>query len=501
MSVTAFAQLLDNDGLERLHQGALALLSDPGMRIEAGGLLAALKRSGADVDTSRSLVRFPKKMLEETIALAADEDRQRLAKAGGDVARAARCCAFSWHTAFANGVPQPQFSIGGGCPMFYRFEQHTVDEATAQDFLDVIRFAESVPEIATVGNPVHYVRDFAGRRVPPRMVAIHGAALVAKNSSKPGSTSLMYPEQLDYLVEIGSVIRGGYEQYVTRPLFININDTTPPLQLSRHEGAVIEALAARRLPVYILPMPLAGIAGPITPMSNAMIGAAEILGIWTAVKALDRDIPVECSVVSGVLEPRTGGACFSGPEPAWIDAAIAQLFRRRYRIRCGVGAGFIDAPVPGVAAALERTLKTSLLAACGEFAYPLGILAAGNIFSPEQMLIDMDLASGLHHFFAADGQASLDDELALVRQCGIGGHFFDTEHTAANYRQALWSPKIFCRTKTKDMTQANRDDPVRRAHDRWRRQLASAKPFRLADDQAAEIDRIVARAEKKLGLT
>ena len=251
-------------------------------------------------------------MIEETIALVAEEDRQRLAKAGGDVARAERCCAFSWHTAFPDGVPRPQFSIGGGCPMFYRFEEHAATEATAQDFLDVIRFAESVPEIATVGNPVHYVRDFDGRRVAPRMVAIHGAALVAKNSSKPGSTSLMYPEQLDYLVEIGSVIRGGYEHYATRPLFININDTTPPLQLSRHEGAVIEALAARRLPVYILPMPLAGIAGPITLMSNAMIGAAEILGVWAAVKAVDRDIPVECSVVSGVLEPRTGGACFSG---------------------------------------------------------------------------------------------------------------------------------------------------------------------------------------------
>ena len=193
------------------------------------------------------------------------------------------------------------------------------------------------------------------------------------------------------------------------------------------------------------------------------------------------------------------GRASPGPEPAWIDAAIAQLFRRRYYIRCGVGVGFIDAPIPGVAAAFERTLKASLLAACGEFAYPAGILAAGNIFSPEQMLIDMDLASGLFHFFAADGQSALDDDLALVRERGIGGRFFDTEHTAANFRQTLWSPNVFCRTKTKNMAQADRDDPVRRAHDRWRQRLASAEPFRLADDKAAEIDRIVARAEKHLG--
>ena len=58
---------------------------------------------------------------------------------------------------------------------------------------------------------------------------------------------------------------------------------------------------------------------------------------------------------------------------------------------------------------------------------------------------------------------------------------------------------MFCRTKTKNIAQADRDDPVRRAHDRWRQRLASAEPFHLADDKAAEIDRIVARAEKHLG--
>jgi trimethylamine:corrinoid methyltransferase-like protein len=329
------------------------------------------------------------------------------------------------------------------------------------------------------------------------MMAIRGAALVAKHSSKPGATALMFPEQLDYLIEIGSVVQGGRENYLRHPLFININDTTPPLKLSCQEGAVIEALASRRLPVYILPMPMAGIAGPITPLANAMIGAAEILGVWTAVKAFDRETPVECSVVSGVLEPRTGGACFSGPEPAWIDAAIAQLFRRRYGLRCGVGVGFIDAPVPGTAAVFERTLKASLLAACGEFACPIGILAAGNIFSPEQMILDMDLAAALSRFYSTDG-GTLDEELALIRERGIGGSFFDTEHTAANYRRCLWSPSVFSRAKTKSAVQAGLDEPVRRAHDLWRQRLAAAQPFTLPDDKAAEIDRIVARAEKHL---
>jgi len=47
-----------------------------------------------------------------------------------------------------------------------------------------------------VGNGVHYLKEADGRDVAPKMVAIKGAAVAAKHSSKPGCTAIIDRRQL-----------------------------------------------------------------------------------------------------------------------------------------------------------------------------------------------------------------------------------------------------------------------------------------------------------------
>ena len=328
--IDAWSNVLSEDKLQEIHDGVLDLLANPGMKIEAPKLLHALKNKGAKVDFDTETVRFPKELINETIVIASNEEKKRISEARGDICKVRDALAFSWHTGLPDKDLKINFSLGGGCPFFYDHPSNSIREANAKDFLKMIQLAEGLEKIATVGNPLHYLNDFEGKKVSPKMIAIEGAALVAKNSSKPGATTLMYPEQLDFLLEIGNVVRGDQKVNERNPLFININDTMPPLQLSRPEGAIIEALTTKNLPVFILPMPMAGIAGPVNPVSNSIIGAAEILGVWTAVKALNPNAPVDCSVVSGVMEPRSGAACFSAPEAVLQDVVIAELFREKW---------------------------------------------------------------------------------------------------------------------------------------------------------------------------
>jgi len=499
LPVFSFAQIMSDDELEQLHEGALAILEDPGMRIENQGLLKALKNKGATVDFEQEIAKFPRKMVEETIEIAVREDNERLLENNGSPVGAKEALAFSWHTPFPDGLPEPQYSFGCGCPLHYNYSDNSVHQATAQDFLDLINLAEGIPEIRAMGNPVHYLSEFDGAKVPPKMIAIKGAALVAKHSSKPGTTALMYAEQLDYLIEIGSVIRGSFEEYRMRPILINVNDAMTPLRLSRHEGKIVEALAAKRLPVSILPMPLMGIACPITPVANAILCVAEILGVWATAKSVSPDVPVEGIAASGVIEPSAGSVVFSGPEPPLIDVMVAQLFRRRYGVRCGVGTGLIDASAPGTAAMFERTFKMAVTAACGEFNFPVGILAGGNIFSPEQAMLDMDVAAAVYRFFKGAGDDEFNEAVDLIREKGIGGVFMDTEHTAKNLRKQLCFYKTFKRNKTNDPEDMKKQDPVRLAHERWREILASTSRYELEDDRIKEIDKIVQRAEKHLG--
>ncbi len=207
-----YAQIMTEDELESMHASVTAILENPGMLFENEGLLRALDKAGADVDFETQIAKLPRKLVEETIEIAAKEDAERMEENNCSPIGAKRALAFNWHTPFATGVTQPPtYSFGCGCPLYYNHETKTSADATAQNFLDMVHLAEGIPEVATMGNPVHYIRDFNGSRVPPKMISIKGAALVAKYSSKPGSTALMYAEQLEYLIEIGQVIRGSWE--------------------------------------------------------------------------------------------------------------------------------------------------------------------------------------------------------------------------------------------------------------------------------------------------
>jgi len=492
-----FLRVLSDSELDMLHENALALLEDPGMKIENETALKALEARGAAVDYGAETVRFPKNLIEETIKIAQKEEIRRFSQ-GHTTSDATDALTMSWHTPFHERTPDVQVSMGGGCPYYYDHEKRESRIATADDFLRMVLLAEGIPEIVTVGNAVHYVKESDGTDVPPKMVAIKGAAVVAKHSSKPGCTAIIDRRQLEYLMEIGIIVKGSVEEYMRRPVFVNIHDTESPLRITRPEAAIIMEMARQRLSIFILPMPMAGISGPVYPIANAIIGAAEILAVWTMAKAIREDTPVEAAIITGALNPKTAAACFSGPEAMLQDLAVAQLFRERYRMRCSTGPGIIDAPVPGALSIYERMLKSWCASLSGEPLFNAGILGAGVVFSPEQMMIDIDIAHAQHAFCRGIGGANFRESVDLIRQKGIGGLFIDTEHTAKNFREYLWIPRIFKRLKSIDVSNALAHDPVKTAHERWRNILESTELYTIDDERFRAIDEVVKKASKAL---
>jgi trimethylamine--corrinoid protein Co-methyltransferase len=492
-----FMKVLSEEELDKLHESALGLLEDPGMKVENEDALKALKAKGARVDLGNEVVQFPRELVERTIEIARNEEEERFLK-GYTTVDAPNALTMSWHTPFHERTPEVKVSLGGGCPQYYDHEKRETRIAKGNDFLSLIHLAEGIPEIVTVGNAVHYLKESDGTMVAPKMVAIRGAATVAKHSSKPGCTAIIDRRQLEYLMEIGIIVKGSAEEYIKRPIFVNIHDTEAPLRITRPEATIVFEMARRGLSIFILPMPLTGIAGPIYPIANSIIGAAEILGVWTMTKAIREDTPVEAGVISGALNPKTGAACFSGPETMLQDLAIAQLFREKYGTRCSTGPGFIDAPVPGPLSLYERTLKSFCASLSGEPLFNAGILGAGVVFSPEQLMIDLDIAYAQNAFCRGIGGDHFDDSLELIREKGIGGLFFDTEHTARNYRKCLWIPQILERLKSTDVQNALKSDPVEIAYARWREIIDNTELYSIDDDRRREIERIVEKASKAL---
>jgi trimethylamine--corrinoid protein Co-methyltransferase len=495
-----FHQVLSEQELDRLHEAALEILEDPGMRLENDALLAALRRAGAAVDAQERVVRFPRRLVEEAIAIAGRDELRRRGQGGQESEPGLPGqLTFSWHTPFRDRTPGVRASIGGGAPLFYDHSRKTNRYADRRDFLATIRLAEGLSSIATMGNGVHCLKEDDGTDVPPKLVAIEGAALVARHSSKPGCTSIIDRRQLPYLMELGAIVRGSAQAYLRNPILVNIHDTESPLRLTRPEAALIEDMARAGLSIFILPMPLVAISTPVYPIAAAIVAVAEILGVWTAVKALNPDCPVEARCVSGVLNPATGAASFAAPETVLIDLAVAQLFRGRYGVPCGTGVGLIDAPVPGALSIYERTFKAFSAALAGEPAFPAGIIGGAVVFSPEQVLLDLDIAACQAQLMWGIGGEHLAESVALIRARGIGGLHLDSEHTVRHFRDCLQIPAVLPRLKSTEVGGALARDPVELAHRRYR-EILEANPLREPEEgRAREIDRVLREARRALG--
>jgi trimethylamine--corrinoid protein Co-methyltransferase len=388
--------------------------------------------------------------------------------------------------------------FGGACIEYLDWGKQEVREPGEADLLRLVRLGHALPEVATVGNPVVLLRDAEGRPVEPRLQRIKTAALIAKHTDKCGPTEVWSEQELELQIELGIVVRGSLEAYRERPCFVTAKETIAPLVFPEKDGRILLMLARRKLPCTVVPMPMTGATCPVYPASNVLMTAAETLGVMTAIRSVVPDALVAGGVISCVLDMRSGAATFCSPEVIWQDLVAAQLFEQEYGQDFGLGTGYIDADFPGAQSLAEKSLRFWVSAMSGRTNYPVGVLSHGKRFSPEQAMLDLEIARFIDRHLRME---EVNDEtlgLDMIQQVGIGGSFIAEEHTARNFRRCLWQPALFDRGMSQSLSQKQTKDAVAAAREQWTTILAEAEPYYLPPEKEREVDRIVAAAERLL---
>jgi len=472
---TATESGLTPEQMERVHRAALAILADPGMRLMEEGLLKALDRAGASVDFQKEEARFPAELVEETLAaIRKDRDAGVTFPVLNGVV-----------SSFTDGTLAAKF--GGACCSYYDWESRSTREPTRADVVAMLRLGDAIPEVRHVGNPVICMQEDDGAAIPPHLRPIKTSALVARHTSRPYTCEVWSVEGLEFQIEIGCVVRGGWEAFRADPVFITAKETISPLQLPREDAQVLMALATKGLPCTIIPMPLSGASSPVTPAANVAMATAEILGVFTALRAFAPEARVAGGVISGVMGMTGAGALFATPGAILQDRLLSQHFAERYGLDLGIGTGYIDAARPGAQSAAEKTAKMLAAYLAGKTNYPVGILEGGKTFSPAEAMLELEIARVLHRAF---GGATVDDDALAVdvmRRAGIGGNVLADEHTVSHFREVLHLSGLF--------RPGDADGAPDRADRLWQDLVATAEPYTLPEDKAEEIDRIVERAE------
>ena len=480
MKTVSWLRIFEEKELKLLHEATLEILQNPGMKIMVPDVLRALKHKGVKVNESTQGIRFSPELIEEIIDSMRNEiengRKQNIlngvvsSKSGGNI----------------------QAKFGGACVQYFDWEKMKGREATGMDLVDLVRLGEAIPEVATVGNPVTYIKEGKdGSRIDPRLQRVKTAALIAKNTSKAGPTEVLNTKELKFLIEIGKVVRGGWEKYKENPCFITAKETISPLILTQEAGEVLLALAEKGLPCTIIPMPLTGTTSPVTLANAIAIANAEILGTITTIKLMVPDALVAGGVITGITDMSTGNASFAAPEAILQDVGIAELYEKVYGLDLGIGTGVIDAKLPGTQASVEKELKFLASALTGRVNYPVGLLDGGRTFSAEQALVDLEIARYIHQLLKGIQVSQETLVTDLIREVGIGGHFLGEQHTLENFKKALWFPHIFDRG-------FSGGDALKKAHSQVREILRNSQPYEIEEEKSREIDKIVKSAEKEL---
>jgi len=466
-------RVLSEEGMTIIHNKALDILENVGLKVMYAGYYDALEAKGANVDRNTKIVKFPGKLVEETI----EGIRKQLANGGKQ---------FLLNGPTSPSTPDDSISLkfAGASIEYYDPVLGKVREPEEQDLIRLIALGESIPEVKYVGNPVCYLRDKNGDKIPSALQRIKTAAVVARYTTKYGSNEVWNKEELELLVELGSIVRDGRDEFFENPCFVTAKETIAPLLFPEEDGGVLSMLAEKKLPCMIIPMPLSGATAPVTMGANIAMTAAEVLGVFTCIRAKHPEAMVSGGVISGVMDMRKGNASFAAPESILQDLGAANLFKERYGQDFAVGTGYIDALLPGAQSAVEILAKIQAAYSIGHCYYPVGLLLGGKRWSPIQAYIGLEMANYVHRCNDIVRVDESDIPVDLISNVGISGNYLSEDHTFENFRQNIWLTDLMERT----LTELDADAMIENAQQKWEEFLKKDIEPAVSDDKLKAID-------------
>lgn len=477
--------VLDTAAAARIFEASLDILKTVGMRIDDDRFLKALEARGARVDYTARAVRFPETLLRETVDHIIRDNR---------AARQAR------PAPAAPAKPAPRrYNWGGGPAIFFHdYAKKEIRRGTIQDALTLIRLADAWEDIdGMCSTMLIYGTDEAGRPFDPKYYTLQALVLTAKHTAKVSyAENLYHPQELEYIEEISRILKPDVPP--NKAGFASAGKCViSPLKLEKDACDMLYYFITRGYSCGIATMPISGATGPVTLAGTIALAHAEILGGWTALKAVNPEVRCGWCYYGQAINLQTGDMTSGGPEVLLGHLGINELFEKIYDdARHGIGSLYGDGKLPFRQAAVERALyyMGGSMAHYGSRTH-FGITAQGQIISPEGALADLETAKWMDRFF--DGFEVNADTLALdaIREAGIGGNYFATQHTVDNMRAEHWHSNLFDRRPEQMVYEdLKKRDLLVAAHERCRDLLARPPSFALAADKAKALDQVLEKA-------
>lgn len=466
------------DQVEKIHDTALRVLEELGMKVLLPEARDILRKGGALVDEDSQMVRIGR----DIVAAALDAAPRSFVGRAGDAGRDVN---------FELG--SLSFLAGSGTPNITDLERGR-RPGTLRDFEDLTRLVQSF-DVLHLQGPYVEPQDVEPRF---RHYAVTRTQLTLSDKL-PFIYARGTPQVLDAF-EMIRLARGlTEEEFRADARCYNVINTNSPRQLDIPMAQGIIDFARWGQPSIITPFCLAGAMAPITVAGALTLQHAEALAGIALAQLTQAGAPVVYGSFSSNVDMKSGAPAFGTPEHVKATLGAGQLAARLglpWRSGGGSAANIADAQ-----AAHESQFGVwgSVLAGATVLIHAAGWLEGGLCFSTEKLVTDLEMLQVIAELCqptSGDEDAIGFDAIAEVQP---GGHFFAAQHTMARYRTAFYEPLVADWSNFGNWSAAGGKTASERALGVWKRKLAEFEPPAAATSCSEMLDAFIAKRKEAGG--
>jgi trimethylamine---corrinoid protein Co-methyltransferase len=473
------------DDMERIHQAALTILDEVGMRIDSETALTHLARAGCRTRPEQMHVTFPPAIVQRCV--------ERMRKAYDDPARVPERMAVRYsHIRFRREPHRIHTdftaSCGGFCP--FLLDLHGVRRPATLD--DVRRSVAMVNELADIDYTGLPVSD---QGIPSLLRPVAMAAELAKYTTKLGGVETFRKEDIPYLIDIATVVKGSEQALKKEPVLVGYAEARSPLCLDRNMAEVFMEYIARGFPQTLDTMPNGGATVPVTAAGNLALGIAETLGGLVLAYAVDENAVVGVDIIPSNADPTCGAFRYASGDRMPLLVARVQMISEYYGCPSGVHGGKTDSCFVNVQTGIDKAMSTVFPVLAGA----VGIGTVGHLenavtFCPQQLVIDNEVIRSMRRALKPIEVNEQTLALDAIRAVGIGGNYLGEGHTLAHFRDELFLSPFFETVPWSSAHAPQVKGMDNRALETARSLWAKEPQPVLSSEQVKAIDGIVARA-------
>ncbi len=459
--------VFSDDRIEAMHEAALDVLENLGIKVLLPAARDYYQRGGASVDESTQMVSIGREIVEAALQTAPKSIPVMAGVREKDI------------------VLEPGklvFQPGAGAPHATDLERGR-RPGTLSDFREFVRLTQHFDVLHMV-PPV----------VEPQDIPVHlrhyemARAQLTLSNKVPFVYSRGTPQVLESFEMIRDFRGLSDEEFHSRSHCYTIINTNSPRQLDMPMAQGLIDFAKAKQVSIVTPFTLMGAMAPITVAGAITLSHAEALAAITLTQLVNPGAPVCYGTFTSNVDMKSGAPAFGTPEHFRASLAAGQLARKiglPWRSASGSAANINDAQ-----GANENQLGLwgCLLAGSTVVIHAAGWLEGGLTVSYEKLIADCELLQMIAEL-CSQAKAG-DDEIGLdaLAEIAPGGHFFGAQHTMKRYQTEFYQPFLHDRTNFGSWTEQGAKDTDHRALDVWKQILSDDNGFTASPNSSENLN-------------